>query len=343
MPRYIVFTLSCVWMLSCSALLAQPNMTQHTLPLKLYGQHLIVVHGTIGNLQNRNLVIDTGAYPSIVDHGTAKKLHLSGYTEELDAVNRTLKRTAATVPSFDVGPIHAAGVRILVDDLSAVSERFGVRIDALIGLDVLARSSFRIDYDARTMYFGPVEPLPSSAPLQITDSKLCVDLRAGTRSVRLLVDTGAEKLLLFGARVPWLSAPSTRRQQFVNVAGNFTLREIRLDQLQLGDSTMAEPIFVSDAANLPAYSFDGFLSTAQFRQIAFDFERQEFSWMTNDERRDRVRMAANSSKPVPATPTAVPPMDAAMEVTPSPSIARGSCGDREARGVTCALRYSLRP
>jgi hypothetical protein len=45
MPRYIVFTLSCAWVLSCSALLAQPGAQQNVLPLKLYAQHLIVVHG----------------------------------------------------------------------------------------------------------------------------------------------------------------------------------------------------------------------------------------------------------------------------------------------------------
>jgi hypothetical protein len=331
-------------MLSCSALLAQPDSRQNVLPLKLYGEHLIVVHGSIGTLENRNLVIDTGAYPSIVDRGVARKLHLTGYAEELDAVDRTLKTPAVMVPSFDIGPVHAASVRSLVEDLSAASQRFGVRIDALIGLDVLAHSSFRIDYGGRKMYFGPVEPLPSSARFQITDAKLCVDLHAGTRSVRLLVDTGAEKLLLFGSRVPGLAALTTQTQEFTNVGGNFTLRQIRFDHFQLGDTNLAgEQIYVSDAANLPPYAFDGFLATAQFQQIAFDFERGQFSWMTNDERRDRVRVAASSSKPVPATPTAVPSMDAAIEETSSPSITPGACGDREAPGVTCALRVSLRP
>ena len=344
MARYIVFTLSCTWVLSCSALLAQPGSRQNVLPLKLYGQHLIVVRGSIGNFENRNLVIDTGAYPSIIDRAVAKKLRLTGRAEELDAVTRTLKRPAVMVPSFDVGPIHAESVRSLVEDLSAASEKFGVRIDALIGLDVLAHSSFRIDYGARKMYFGPVEPLPSSAPFQITDAKLCVDLHAGNRSVRLLVDTGAEKLLLFGSRLPELAAPTTQTQEFTNVSGNFRLRQIRFDRLQLGETNLAgEQIYVSDAANLPPYPFDGFLSTAQFRQIAFDFERQEFGWMSNDERREHVQMAASSSKPLPATSTAVPSMDAAIEETSSPSITPGSCGDREAPGVTCALRFSLRP
>jgi hypothetical protein len=334
MARYIFFALSCACLLNCSALLAQPGLSESVLPLKLYGQHLIVVQGSIGTLERRNLVIDTGAYPSIIDSAVAKKLHLAGRDEDLDSVDRTLRRAAVMVPSFDVGPIHVAAVRSLVNDLSAASRTFGLRIDALIGLDVLAHSSFRIDYAAGKIYFGPIEPLPSSAPFQLADRKLCVDLRAGTRSLRLLVDTGAEKVLLFGQRLPWLAAPTAQARQFTNVGGNFTLREIRFDRLQLGDTNLArQPIFISDTVNPPPYPFDGFLSTAQFRQVAFDFERQEFSWMTNDERLDRVRVVANSPTPLPDTSTVPSYVNAALEEAPGPSITPEFCGEREAVGV----------
>jgi hypothetical protein len=295
MAHHTALSLSCALLFSCSAGMAQSSSSQHVVPLKLYGQHLIVVQGSIGSFEKRNLVIDTGAYPSIIDRGLAKKLHLSGPDERLDAVDHTLTRPAVVVPSVDVGPIHVAGLHSLVDDLSAVSERFGVRIDALIGLDVLDHSSFHIDYGARRIFFGPVVPLPSSAPFEKTDSMICVDLRAGRQSVRLLVDTGAQNLLLFGSHVSWLSARTRRTSAFTNLGGNLTLREISLDVLQLGDTDLgSQPIFVSDATNLPAYSFDGFLATAQFQQIAFDFERREFSWMVRNARLDQVRLAADS-------------------------------------------------
>ena len=155
MARYIFFALSCACLLNCSALLAQPGLSESVLPLKLYGQHLIVVQGSIGTLERRNLVIDTGAYPSIIDSAVAKKLHLAGRDEDLDSVDRTLTRAAVIVPSFDVGPIHVAAVRSLVNDLSAASRTFGLRIDALIGLDVLAHSSFRLfRMELVTAYFS---------------------------------------------------------------------------------------------------------------------------------------------------------------------------------------------
>jgi Aspartyl protease len=335
MARHTGFYLSCALLFSCSAVNAQRGSVAQVVPLRLYGQHLVVVQGSIGPLEKRNLVIDTGAYPSIIDRDVAKKLHLSGHNQALDAVDHSLIRTAVVVPALEVGPIHVTGLRSLVDDLSAVSQKFGVRIDALIGLDVLNHSSFRVDYATRKMFFGPVDPLPSSAPFQLEDSMICVDLKMGRQSVRLLLDTGAERLLLLGSRVSGLRGHPGRAQEFTNLGGNFRLREISLDSLQLGDTNLsAQPIFVSDATNMPAHRFDGFLSTAQFQQIAFDFERQEFSWMTKDSRLKEVRVAADSSTPPAYVAAFAEGISGARSTTPQGN----RCGDQQAGNVSCGTR-----
>jgi predicted aspartyl protease len=300
MGRHTTLLLFCVLMFICAAASAQTTAREQILPLKIYGQHLIVVQGSIGSLQKRNLVIDTAAYPSVIDRELARKLNLSGPKEELDAIDRTIPATAVVVPTVDIGPIHVTTVRSLVQDLSDVSRRYGVRIDALVGLDVLRRSSFRIDYGARKVFFGPVDPLPFSAPLELVDSKFCVELHAGNHSVRVLVDTGAEKLMLFGSHLPWLTSASDQARAFSNLGGSFVAHEVRLDMLQLGDITLGtEPVYVSKSRNIPFYAFDGFLATAQFRQVAFDFERGEFSWLTKDRRLNRVRVASESSTAPP--------------------------------------------
>ena len=296
MARHTVWALSFLAMFTCPFVSGQRGPIEQVLPLKLYRQHLIVVQGSIGMLGKRNLVIDTGAYPSIIDRSIAKKMKLSGPAENVDAVNQTLSRAAVVVPSIDVGPIHSTSVRTLVDDLSPISEELGVRIDALIGIDVLSHSSFRIDYVSKGVFFGPVMPLPSSAPFEKVDSMICVDVRGARQSLRLLVDTGAEKTLLFGSHLSEISTRFQQAREFRNLAGRFTLRQISVQSLQLGNTDLAaQPIFVSDAANLPPYQFDGFLSTVQFQQIAFDFERQEFSWVTKDLRVIRVDVASSSA------------------------------------------------
>ncbi len=145
-----------------------------------------------------------------------------------------------------------------------------------------------------------MDPLPFSAPLELVDSKFCVELHAGNHSVRVLVDTGAEKLMLFGSHLPWLSSASEQAREFSNLGGSFVAQQVRLDLLQLGDMTLGtEPVYVAKSRNIPIYAFDGFLATAQFRQVAFDFERGEFSWLTKDRKLNRVRVASEASTTPP--------------------------------------------
>jgi predicted aspartyl protease len=271
-------------------LLSCASAAQSNIPFKLLGEHLIVVQGSLGDLSNRNLMIDTGAYPSILDTAVARKLRIAGHREELDAVNHKLSRPVVIVPSVELGPIRAQALRVMTADLSAASQAFGMRIDALIGLDVLQRASFRVDYRARRIFFGRLEPLPYSAPFDWSSGLLTVDLRSDANRLRLLVDTGAQSTLLLGSHLSLTHRGKNR--EFTNLGGNFSLREVKLENVQLGEVDLgSQAVFVSDSRDLPAYPFDGFLSTIQFEQIAFDFERHIFSWMTRDARDHRVHLA----------------------------------------------------
>src|ERR1700675_544413 len=102
MGRHTTLLLLCVLMFSCAAASEQPAAREQIVPLKIYGQHLIVVQGSIGSFPKRNLVIDTGAYPSVIDRGLARQLNLPAHKEELDAIDRTLPTTAIIVPAVDV-------------------------------------------------------------------------------------------------------------------------------------------------------------------------------------------------------------------------------------------------
>jgi predicted aspartyl protease len=329
MGRYISFALSGVLLLTSSFLRARSGDTQYVMGFKIYGQQLIVVQGAIGSFSKRNFIIDTGAYPTVIDRDFAQRLSLTGHQEQIDTVDRTLSGAGVTISDIEVGPIHATKVRGIVQDLSDVSRRAGVHIDALVGLNVLAHSSFRIDYGKKTITFGPVDPLPSSVPFHLANGRLCVDLQAGSKPVRMLVDTGAEKVVLLGSHVPWIEH-SDHARAFTNLGGSFALQEIRLDDLQLGDTILNREVYLSDR-EVPVHSFDGFLSTIQFQQIALDFERDEFAWMVKDEKKNRVHRASK--------PKTIPPLATALadEVAkPRHSVVEG-CGDRT-DSVACGLR-----
>jgi predicted aspartyl protease len=268
------------------------STTNLVVPAKFYNGYLVVVRGTIGTLEKRNLVIDTGAYPSIVDEDLARKLHLTGQKEELRVVDRNLKSRATVLPSLEVGPIRATNLKVIVQDLTPVSEAFRVRIDALVGLDVLASTSFRIDYEAKQVVFGPLDPLPFTAPLRWTDAMFCVDLRVNDRPAHLLVDTGAASLVLFADRLPWAIDLSDDSVGYTNIGGQFRLRRMAAKSLALGGADLGRTqVFVSDAHNMSPFHFDGLFATGALpvRQVAFDLERHVFGWQPTITKADTKR------------------------------------------------------
>ena len=86
--------------------------------------------------------------------------------------------------------------------VSNLSYLEGVRIDAIVGLDVLARTSFSIDYRKRVLSFSPTGREDSVAPLEMVWPFLTVQMTIEGQPVRLLVDTGSRDLVLFKSRLP---------------------------------------------------------------------------------------------------------------------------------------------
>jgi len=331
MGRYILASLSVALSFTCLPVLARSSGNPDVLPFKIYGTQLIVVQGSIGSLEKRNLIIDTGAYPTVIDSAIAQKLSLSGHREDLDALDQTLSAQAVTVPSIEVGPVHATFVQGLVQDLSEVSGRVGVRIDGLVGLDVLSFSSFVIDYGAKKISFGAIDPLPSSVPFVMAKGKLCVDLQAGENSLRLLVASSAERIVLLRSHVPWIP-DSDRARAFASLGGSSVMKEVRLDGLQIGDTLLnTDPVYLA-TRDLRIHSFDGFLSTIQFRQVAFDFERKRFGWMTKADQRDRVHVTSKQKDTPPFASALARQLTKGKEATSIPA----PCG--VSREKVCSLQ-----
>ena len=274
-----------LFVITSSLGMAQAPTEEHVVPFKMYGDYVVVVQGTIGNLTKRNLMIDTGAYPSVIDRDLAKKLGLVGHKGSMRVLEQTLTAESVQLPDIEIGSVHVQNTRAVVQDLGSISRDFGVRVDALIGLDVLGHHSFRIDYKRKTMVFGPVDTLSWSTPMRQPSGLLCIDVRIGGRTQRLLLDTGAGGFLLFANRAVWVPRNAGYLRESTNLGGTFTLRQIRANEVVIGDQNLGgREILISDAQNMTVYPFDGLLAPAAlgFREIAFDFERGIFSWETSE-------------------------------------------------------------
>lgn len=78
-----------------AAIPAEGQSKRQDSPFELYHGYLIVVRGSVGNLENLSFVVDAGAYHSVVDQWIAHKLGLKpvGSMEQL-AANHVLPCTA---------------------------------------------------------------------------------------------------------------------------------------------------------------------------------------------------------------------------------------------------------
>lgn len=183
------------------------------IPVKIYRNFLVIVEGHLGGApESRNFIVDTGTAPSIMDAGVVKELGLPTISSSFRALGKTVPGRAALVPEVELGPIRAASLPVQVQDLSRLERDLGIPIAGIVGMDVLSKSSFRLDYEKREIEFGDV--LPVGIPVHY-------DARAGIavaeasiegKRARVLVDTGSDRVVLFGgnfAESGWLALRKT--------------------------------------------------------------------------------------------------------------------------------------
>jgi hypothetical protein len=188
----------------------------HILPLKIYRNFLVVAEGQFGGItEAQNFILDTGSAPSIVNARVAIRLGLATTVSQTTALGETVPLQAATIPDIELGPIRAVSLPVLVKDLSGLERDFGIPIAGIIGLDVLSKSSFRLDYDGSEIVFGPTPPGGIPVHFDARAGIAVAPVKLGAKSVRMLVDTGSDLLVLLGGNfveAGWLGLQNTSQR-----------------------------------------------------------------------------------------------------------------------------------
>jgi predicted aspartyl protease len=253
------------------------------LPIQLYRDYLVAVEGSIGNLEKLTFIIDTGAYPSMIDKRVATALALSETDGKVGLINQSAQTKFATLPFVRVGLARVEDVPVLVQDLSSLEKTLGRRIDAIVGLDVLGKTSFSINYRTKRLRFGSVEQSRSTVSFETGQPLITVEVRLHDRPVRLLVDTGAAALLLFQSRLqnPISLLAAGRAARATNVGGDFQLQPVLIPDMRMGKEELGPQTgYVAADQRDEGHDFDGLLSMRglHLEEIGFDFESHEISW-----------------------------------------------------------------
>jgi len=235
-----------------------------TIRFDLYEGHFMVVQGSIGPMKHLNFFVDTGTSVAVVDSRIGKKLKLGGgEATKIVIVGGRAKGEEAVLPSIEIGPVRRMNLPIVVTDLSFFDRTFPVRIDGIVGLDVLGQIPFVIDYAARDLSFGADPELRDSVPLRLEQGLAVIDAEIDHAPVRLLFDTGASALVLFNKSDGKGSQRKDDAMLSTEDIGNFETRKVWLRTFRMGPEEFREEPALMTANPKPSQiDFDGLMSPA---------------------------------------------------------------------------------
>ena len=178
---------------------------QTELPFRLIDGWAVLAQGTRGGVPNRAILIDTGAVPSAISKEMAKKLGLLGSAEQVSVMNSAIDVKRVRVPQVQVGPVAAETLEMVASDLGAIEQALHARLDAVIGLDLLARQNFAIDYRSKKLLFGRAVQSGDFVTFQLKHAAggtyVLVPMESGGEKFQMLLDTGTKDITLFRPRL----------------------------------------------------------------------------------------------------------------------------------------------
>jgi predicted aspartyl protease len=249
-----------------------PSEGASAVAFDLRSDFLVVVEGQAGNVRDLRFIVDTGATRSVIERKVALRLALKRHPGRIVNFDRSVLIEWAELPAFQMGPLRAESLQVIVADLAEYSE-FSGGVDGIIGLDLLSRAQkFTIDYQKKKLYFE----LPSRAHRPISGCFVAPVVVQGT-TLRLGLDTGLAEILLYKNRVKVRTEGKPKRVRMGRIRGT----EVAVPEVQLGGREKVITAVLIDApAELRASGLDGYLGTGSLHatRIEFDFANMILRW-----------------------------------------------------------------
>jgi len=246
------------------------TIPRESVPVHILGGFLVLAEGQFGgNLQHQNFILDTGTSPSILNARIARQLGLALSPAKVTAIGRDAQLAATTVSQLRLGPLHANAATFLVTDLSDVERTWNVPIAGILGLDILGKVSFRLDYERQLLEFGHVNAQGIPIGLSVGLNLPIAEVRINGKAMHLLVDTGSDHLVFFAKKSSGSDCCSTPLQGN-SVAGAVPVRQAPALEFEWNGRRFEQKPLIVAGGEEPL--FDGLMSVRSmgFRSIAMD-------------------------------------------------------------------------
>jgi predicted aspartyl protease len=249
----------------------------------------MVLDGTLGGLHHQKMLIDTGAVPSAISIRVAKRLRLLGSVQELSLMNRSIEVERVRVPEVQLGVIAVEALDMVAMDLGRIEQALATRIDAVVGLDLLARRNFSLDYRRKKLVFDTDTDAAGAIAFQMKHEAggiyILIPLESGGEELQMLLDTGTKDLMLFQRRLGGsMKHLHIHVQDFnLNAGGNDSVAEVEMQSVNVGPmSRHKQKAYVWTTPGRNLRNFDGLLGPTALgaTAVAFDFDRHVVSFET---------------------------------------------------------------
>jgi len=249
--------------------------------IRLERGYLIFASGSIGTADNLNFLIDTGTVPTLVSRRLAQRLALQGTEAEVGIWGSRTKIALVTLPILQIGPVKVDNLTVFAIDMQPVEQELGTRLDAIIGLDALSKTSFTIDYVRKVISFALPTTTEIAVPMEFRDSPspyVLVPALIEGKEAHLLLDTGAGNLTLLDLRVKALGIPIKAARSTTNAAGSWELIPIQIRQVQLGDNALrVKNAFMRPVTEEALRDFDGMVGPTSLgiKRLTMNFQTKQ--------------------------------------------------------------------
>ena len=234
---------------------------------------MVLAAGQIGGIsEEQRFLLDTGTAPSILNVRTAKSMGLQITDTTIEAVGRRVRVGRTVLPEVEMGPIHVKSLAMNVADLSQWEELLGVKLAGLIGMDVLGRANFVLDYDSGKLELGGVPEAGMPVRYDRSRAVALADVTLQGKTLHLIVDTGSDAVVIYGDN--W-EGKAGRTLQGRSIAEPVATKRIKRTGLMVGKNYFSRvPIYCVPTGK--GADNDGFLGVKalRLRGISFDREKQ---------------------------------------------------------------------
>lgn len=253
-------------------------------PIQVIDGYLVVAEASVAERRGLKFLLDTGSTQTTIDRRLADALNLPRGTGKVMNLDKTIMTYRTVLPSFALGPRVTMNLPVNIGDLSYLRAN-GVRVDGVVGLDVLARGSFTLDFANKVLVPGCDDTPSHVVPMDADGLALYVSMELDGRSVKMIVDSGARGVVLYEGRLMNLNTDYRVLNTGMGrtFSGSVDGKIVLLPRLRLGNQDLDRRAYLlQDPGSDQLRGVAGNLGLGALgaKKISFDFEHMELRWTT---------------------------------------------------------------